>query len=105
MFVGAVTADAVYSVGEDGAIRILDLETGQPRQIAAAGAGIGALATFVGDTLYVASYDGIVRAIDRHTGVEAWRVQVDGMPTQPVVIDGRVYVGTTLGRAVAIGAP
>ena len=105
MFVGAVTTDAVYSVGEDGAVRILDLANGEPRQIAVADAGIGALATFVGDTLYVSSYDGIVQALDRHTGAEAWRVEVDGMPTQPVVVDGRIYLGTALGRAVAIGAP
>ncbi len=105
MFVGAVTADAVYTVGEDGAVRTLDLATGSPTPLFIAGEGIGALPTIVGNTLYISSYDGVVRGIDRHTGREAWSVQVDGRPTEPVVVGGLIYVGTSVGRAVAIGAP
>ena len=108
MFVGAVTTDAVYTVGEDGAVRVLDPVTGHPASpspLLVAGGGIGALPAVVGDTLYVSSYDGVVQAIDRHTGALAWAVEVNGQPTQLAVVDGRVYLGTSLGRAVVIGTP
>ena len=108
MFVGAVTSDAVYTVGEDGAVRGLDPATGRatsPDPLFVADEGIGTLPTVVGDTMYVGSYDGVVRAIDRHTGEKAWEVTVAGQPTEPAVVDGRVYLGTSLGRAVVIGAP
>ena len=99
MFVGAVTNDAVYTVGEDGAVRILDLADGTARELFHAGDGIGALPTVVGPTLYLSSYDGVVRAIDRHSGDQQWAVQVDVRPTGPVVVDGRVYVGRRWGAA------
>lgn len=105
MFVGAVTDHAVITVGEDGAIRRLDPATGTATSFFENTAGMGALPTIVGDTLFVSSYDGMVRAIDLMTGVERWRVQVRGQATMPVVVDGRVYVGTDLGRAVMIGNP
>jgi outer membrane protein assembly factor BamB len=105
LFVGAVTDDAVITVGEDGAIRRLDPATGAVTPFFDNTAGMGALPTIVGDTLFVSSYDGMVRAIDLTTGVERWRVHVRGRPTMPVVVDGRVYVGTDLGRAVLIGSP
>lgn len=105
LFVGAVTDAAVITVGEDGAIRRLDLATGAATPYFNNTAAMGALPTIVGDTLYVSSSDGVVRALDLGTAVEHWSVQVRGQPTMPVVVDGRVYVGTDVGRAVLIGDP
>lgn len=105
LFVGAVTDAAVITVGEDGAIRRLDPATGAAVPFFDNTAGMGALPTIVDDTLYVSSYDGMVRALDLETAVERWSVQVRGQPTMPVVLDGRVYVGTDVGRAVLIGDP
>lgn len=103
LFVGAVTDAAVMTVGEDGAIRRLDLVTGDANPFFDNTAGMGALPTIVGDTLYVSSYDGMVRALDLETAAERWSVQVRGQPTMPVVVDGRVYVATDVGRAELIG--
>ena len=52
--------------------------------------------------LYVPSADRLVYALDTATGAELWRIAVDGEPTIPVVIDGRVVVGTSLGMVTAI---
>lgn len=86
-------------------IRRLDLTTGASTPFYENTAGMGALPTVVDDTLYVSSYDGIVRAIDLATAIERWHVQVQGRPTMPVVVDSRVYVATDLGRAVLMGDP
>jgi hypothetical protein len=44
-----------------------------------------------------------VRAIDASGGSLLWVRSVVGEPTLPVVVNGRVIVGTTLGKVVAIG--
>jgi hypothetical protein len=46
-----------------------------------------------------------IRALDVATGAERWTIAVRGSPTMPVVIDGRVIVGTDLGKAVQFGEP
>jgi eukaryotic-like serine/threonine-protein kinase len=53
-------------------------------------------------TLYVSSADRHVYAIDPVSGMEQWKLEVEGTPTVPVVVDGRVFVGTDLGKVVAI---
>ncbi len=48
------------------------------------------------------SADRHVYALDLVSGAAKWNVEVGGTPTMPVVIDGRVFVGTDLGKVVAI---
>ena len=47
----------------------------------------------------------VVRAIDFTTATERWAVEVGWQPTVPVVVDGLVHVGTSLGQVGTIGAP
>jgi outer membrane protein assembly factor BamB len=63
---------------------------------------VGSLASLVDDVLYVPSADRFVYVLDAATGMEIWRIAVDGEPTIPVVIGGRVIVGTSLGMVTAI---
>jgi outer membrane protein assembly factor BamB len=105
LFVGTVTDDAVYTVGEDGWVRRLGLDGTGATELYHAAGGIGALSTVFDDTLYVSSYDGMVQAIDRSTGERHWQVVTTGMPTMPVVIDERVVVGTGFGELRSIGMP
>ena len=65
---------------------------------------IGSLGTVVGNTLYVASSDQHIYAVDGESGTELWQVEVTGSPTIPVVVGGRVVVGTDLGVLVSIAA-
>jgi hypothetical protein len=45
----------------------------------------------------------VVSSLAAQTGAERWRIAVTGTPTTPAVIDGRVIVGTSLGKVVTIG--
>lgn len=104
-FVGAATDDRIYTVSEDGTVWSFAPDGTDSRKLTQAAGAIGAPAAVVGDELFVTSADGMVQALDRHDGTQHWAVKVDGTPTMPVVADGRVLVGTSLGKAVAIAAP
>jgi hypothetical protein len=43
-----------------------------------------------------------VYAIDETSGAKKWAIAVEGLPSMPEVIDGRVIVGTDLGKIFAI---
>ncbi len=49
------------------------------------------------------SADHLITAVDARTGAERWRFKLTGAPNAPAVIDGRVFVGTDLGKIIAIG--
>ncbi len=100
---GAIGERFVYGVSEDGNVYALDRATGTLAWTHATEGDIGSLASIVDETLYVASTAGTVRAIDVTDGTLRWVISVVGAPTLPVVVNGRVIVGTTLGKVVAIG--
>jgi eukaryotic-like serine/threonine-protein kinase len=99
---GALGPEHLYAVAEDHNVYALDAATGGLRWTHTTGGRVGSLASLVGEVLYVASQDGTVRALDTATGSLQWLVELDGEPTIPVVINGRVIVGTTAGSVVAI---
>lgn len=100
---GAIGERLVYGVSEDANVYALDRATGTLTWTHATEGEIGSLASIVDETLYVASTAGTVRAIDASSGTLRWVRHVVGEPTLPVVVNGRVIVGTTLGKVVAIG--
>ena len=91
-----------YAYAEDGSLSALDPATGAVRWAATTGAAIGSPPALVGNTLYVACDDRTVRALDAGTGDELWRIEVNGKPSAPTIVDGGVFLGTNLGRVVAI---
>ncbi len=101
--VGAVDAERVYAVSTDTNVYALERSTGKVVWTFTTRSPNGALAGLVGTTLFVSTSDGVVHAIDAESGSPRWSFQVDGDLTMPVVINGRVIVGTSLGRVVAIG--
>jgi outer membrane protein assembly factor BamB len=103
LFLGAVSAATVFILSEDGTIQAIDRATGAGRPFFVGDGAYGSLASFAGHELYVSSPDGTVRAIDLATGVERWSIDVAGFASTPVVVGGRVYVGTKLGQVIAIG--
>ncbi len=100
---GAVGDDLVYAVSEDNSVYALDPATGAVSWSHPTGGRIGSLAAVVDGVLYVSSTDGTLRALDAATGTYQWSVTVDGEPAMPAVINGRVFVGTSLGKVYAIG--
>ncbi len=67
------------------------------------GGGVGYLAGLVDGILYVPSADRFIYALDVVTGMERWKFEVRGEPNVPAIVDGRIFVGTDLGKVVAIG--
>lgn len=100
---GAIAYGRVYAAAENGFLYALDPETGNELWASRVGGVLATLATVAGDVVYVGTKDRSTHAIDAETGRELWFVDVAGEPTMAAVLDGRVFVGTTLGRVVAIG--
>lgn len=105
-----VGSDAVYT--GSGSVYALDINTGEqlwefktpdvPYDTVFVNNGINALA-LDGDTVYFGGYTSILYAIDRHTGKERWRLQLEGRGIGvPISFDkDSVYVGWA-GRTAAI---
>jgi outer membrane protein assembly factor BamB len=52
---------------------------------------------------YVGNADGRIHRIDLHDGGEAWSVDLGGPVTgDPVLLDGRLFVGLADGRLVCL---
>ena len=102
LFVSAVDDQMVYAGSEDFNVYGIDAATGQLQWTFETGGIVGSLASLVDNVLYVPSADRFLYALDTATGAELWRIAVDGEPTIPVVIGGRVIVGTSLGMVTAI---
>jgi outer membrane protein assembly factor BamB len=104
IFIGAVAGRWVWVHSEDGTVYRIDRATGAGGPFLITQGPVGSLGTVVGNTLYVASSDRRIYAVDTESGTELWRVEVTGSPTIPVVVGGRVVVGTDLGVLVSIAS-
>ena len=85
------------------AARRADALTGKQIWADRFGENLPSLVSIVDDVLYLSAEPRSVRAVDARSGVEFWNVEVVGNASMPAVVDGRVFVGTNLGRVVAIG--
>jgi len=105
LYDGAVAAGAVYISSNDGDVYRLDEQTGavSPGWPFHTGGGVGFLSGLVDGVLYIPSSDRFIYAIDARTGKERWRFKVQGSPNVPAIVDGRIIVGTDLGKLIAIG--
>ena len=103
--IGAVANGIVYVVSYDHGVYALDAGTGASRWPAPfmTKAPIGAVAGFVDGTLYVPSSDRHLYLIDATSGaVMAPPFPLQGDPSGPAIIDGRLFLATTLGRLMCI---
>ena len=67
------------------------------------GGGVGYLSGLVDGVLYIPSGDRFIYAVDVSTGKVRWKIKVQGAPNVPAIVDGELFVGTDLGKVVAIG--
>jgi eukaryotic-like serine/threonine-protein kinase len=105
LYGGAVANGAVYVSSNDGDVYRLDEQTGKvaPGWPFHTGGGVGYLSGLVDGVLYIPSGDRSIYAVDVSAGKARWRFKVQGAPNVPAIIDGKLFVGTDLGKLVAIG--
>ncbi len=105
LYNGAVANGAVYVSSNNGNVYRLDEKTGvvAPGWPFHTGGGVGFLSGLVDGVLYVPSADQFIYAVDALTGTQRWKFKVQGAPNVPAIVDGRIFVGTDLGKIVAIG--
>ena len=102
LFLAGVSDGSVFVTSEDDNVYRVDAATGAGDVFFATGGSIETLAAISDGTVYVTSSDRHVYAIDEASGAKKWSIAVEGSPTMPVVTGGRVFVGTDLGKIVAI---
>jgi outer membrane protein assembly factor BamB len=100
---GGLAAGVVYAISEDGNVYALDEATGEEFWAATIGERLTTPVAIVDDVVYLSAEPRSVVAIDAGSGSEVWRVGLLGNGSVPAVNDGRVFVGTDLGRVVAVG--
>lgn len=98
-----VDGDRVYVAGRG--IVALDGETGRTLWGDPNGPEITALPVATGSRVFVGDADGVLRSVDRTTGVTQWSRLTGGALRAPPLVDEprqRLYVGTTFRRVVAL---
>lgn len=105
-FPGALANGLLYGVSDDGRIYALDPVSGALRwTVVAASAQLGTLGSIVGNVLYVTTADRNAQAFDATTGARLWTADVVGVPTEAAVVDGSLFLGTSLGHVYALRDP
>jgi outer membrane protein assembly factor BamB len=100
---GGLAGGLVFAASEDGNLYALDATTGAAAWTASIGERLTTPVAIVDDVVYLSAEPRAVLAVNAGSGRELWRVPVVGNGSVPAVIGGRVFVGTDLGRVVAIG--
>lgn len=103
VYAGAVTDSTLFAVSDNGTVAAVDLATQRARWTNTADGPLGTLGAEVDGVFYASSNAHTVFAFDDASGTRLWKIAVTGSPTQPAVVGGRVFVGTTLGHVVAMG--
>lgn len=99
----AVAGGVVFIGSDDGAIYALDATSGgDPLWLFATGSGNVRSPIVAGDEVYFAA-GATLTSLDRETGAVAWQYPVgDTITTEPVVLDGFLYIGDKNGYFYAI---
>ncbi|HUO50664.1 MAG TPA: PQQ-binding-like beta-propeller repeat protein [Candidatus Paceibacterota bacterium] len=83
----------------DGKLYVLSIENGTPIFAREFGAGIYSIPLVHDDTVYVASLDKCIYAIDCTTWKERWEYETDGrIFSSPAIFDGSLWIGSNDGR-------
>jgi outer membrane protein assembly factor BamB len=102
----AIAQGLVFACGDDRTLYAVDAATGLQEWNAPTGATQSPGGGFVGRVVYITSDDEKVHAIDASSGRDVWTpIPVPGVPTSPAIIDGRIIVGTSLGKVVSLAVP
>jgi outer membrane protein assembly factor BamB len=102
VLIAAVADGQVFAGGTDGTLYVLDAATGMLAWTLPIQATQSPNGGFVDGVLYITSDDRKVHAIDVANHAESWAFAVTGTPGSPAIVDGRILVGTSLGKVVSV---
>jgi outer membrane protein assembly factor BamB len=97
-------ADTVFAVTSEDRLVAIDLKTGRLKWERFSGAdrsdrSYPASPRIAGNVVLFGGRNGLLHALDADTGDVKWKRQLDGrISTSPMLIDGHVYVGSSMGR-------
>ncbi len=100
----AVIDGRAFVVAEDGTVVALDAATGAIAWTTETGAVNEALPAIADGLVYVPTNGHALVTLDQATGALGWQAPIVGVPYAPVVAQGLVLVGTSVGVLYAIGA-
>ena len=104
LIIGSLGEGTVFAPSDDGNVYAIDRDTGVFRWQFGDHGPLGSPDALAAGVLYVAGGDQAVYAVDVRTGRQRWQLALTGEPGVPAVVGGRLYVATSLGSVVAIGA-
>ena len=102
MIIGAVADGTVYATGTDGSLYALDASTGAQLWQVPIGSNLTPNAGYVNGILYVTSDDARIHRIDVASRADPAPFEVNGVPSAPAVVDGRILVATGAGKLVSL---
>jgi outer membrane protein assembly factor BamB len=103
LVIAALGEGSVFAASGDGNVYAVDAATGTLQWPFDGHGTLGSVDGLASGVLYLAGGDRAVYAVDAHTGAQRWRQAVTGQPGAIAVVGDRLYVGTDLGKVVAIG--
>ncbi len=99
---GAVADGQVFAESTDGSMYVVDAATGALIWSIPIGATLSPSGGLVDGNFYATSDDQAIHVIDIAGRSETGAITVKGTPTAPAILDGRIIVGTSLGKVVSI---
>jgi outer membrane protein assembly factor BamB len=102
VLIAAATDATVYAVSDDGSMYAIDAATGKQAWAYQIHASQSPSGGYVDGVLYLTSDDRNVYALDMASHLARWVFPVRGVPDAPTVLDGRVFVATSLGEVFSI---
>jgi outer membrane protein assembly factor BamB len=103
LVIGALGSGSVFAPSSDGNVYAVDAASGELRWAFDGHGVLGSVDALAAGVLYVSGGDRAVYAVEARDRAQLWRQVVTGQPGAIAVVGDRVYIGTDLGKVVAIG--
>jgi serine/threonine-protein kinase len=102
VLIGAAAGGSVYVTAIDGNMYVLDAASGEIAWQAPIGSSQSPNGAVVDGVLFISSDDRRIHAFDIASHVALWQVPVKGVPGAPAIIDGQIFVETSVGQIVRL---
>jgi outer membrane protein assembly factor BamB len=102
LLIGAAAGGSVYVTAIDGNMYVLDAASGRIAWQASIGSNQSPNGAMVDGVLFISSDDRRIHAFDIASHAAIWQVPVKGVPGAPAIVDGQIFVETSVGQIVRL---